>query len=96
MVAAADGDAALYALAGGGFDTALLDCQVADGWDLRLLDSIRAIAPDLPVVGMTACPSEEMRRRARAHGARCILEKPFDVFSLGRVLRDVCTRPHRP
>ena len=96
VVAAADTDAALHALAGEDLDAAVLDCQLADAGDLTLLHDIRAIAPDLPVVGMTACPGEETMLRARGHGAVRILEKPFDVFSLDHVLRDVCARQLRP
>ena len=91
VVTAATGDAALHAVACGGLDAALLDCQLADGRELVLLDVIRRVAPDLPVIGMTAFPSEDVTRRAREHGAIRIIEKPFDVFSLDHVLLDVCT-----
>jgi DNA-binding NtrC family response regulator len=97
VVTVADGDAALHAVAyGGGLDAVLLDCQLADGRELRLLDVIRRVAPDLPVIGMTAFPSEDVTRRAREHGAIRILEKPFDVFSLDGVLLDVCTGQRGP
>jgi DNA-binding NtrC family response regulator len=96
VVTAAAGEAALHAVACGGLDAALLDCQLADGRELALLDVIRRVAPDLPVIGMTAFPSEDVTRRAREHGAVRILEKPFDVFSLDGVLLDVCTKQLRP
>jgi DNA-binding NtrC family response regulator len=96
VVTAAAGDAALHAVACGSLDAVLLDCQLADGRDLMLLDVIRRVAPDLPVIGMTAFPSEDVTRRAHEHGAVRVLEKPFDVFSLDRVLLDVCTGQLRP
>jgi DNA-binding NtrC family response regulator len=90
VVTAADADAALHTVICEGLDAALIDCQLADGRNLSLLDVIHRISPDLPVIGMTAFPSDEVTLRAREHGAIRTLEKPFDVFSLDRVLRDVC------
>jgi hypothetical protein len=40
---------------------------------------------------MTAFPNEDVKRRAREHGAVRILEKPFDVFGLDQVLQTVTT-----
>ena len=89
-VTAADGYAALQALTLGGLDAVVVDCRLADSQDIALLDTICALAPDLPVVAMTAFPSEEVTRRARERGVTCTLAKPFDVFSLERVLLDAC------
>jgi DNA-binding NtrC family response regulator len=60
------------------------------------LDVIRGIAPSLPVIGMTACPSVDVTRRLCEHGAIRMLAKPFDVFGLDRVLLEVCTGQFRP
>ena len=95
-VVTAVGDDALNAAACESLDAALVDCQLANDWDLTLLDGIRRVAPDLPVIGMTAFPCEDVTRRASEHGAVRILAKPFDVFSLDRILRDVCAGAPRP
>ena len=96
VVTAAGGDAALHAVACRGLDAALLESPSADGPELTLLDVIRRVAPDLPVIGMTAFPSEGVTGRAREHGAIRILAKPFDVFSLDGVLQDVCAGSATP
>jgi hypothetical protein len=45
----------------------------------------------MPVVGMTAFPSRELTRRFGMCGVACLLEKPFDVFGIERVLLEVCS-----
>ena len=94
VVAAADTNAALRALAEEPIDAVLLDCQLSDR-DLELLRLIRRVAPQLPVVGMTACPSRRLRRRADELGAVWLLEKPFDVFSIEEVVLQACEHSRR-
>ena len=90
VTAAADRDGALHALQSEPLDVILLDCHLTDATDLELLRVVRSLAPRTPVVGMTAFPSRELRRCASHLGAACLLEKPFDVFGVERVLLDVC------
>jgi DNA-binding response OmpR family regulator len=85
---AADRDAALHALETEPLDVILLDCHLADSADLDLLRVVRRRAPHTPVVGMTAFPSQELTRRVGTCGVARLLEKPFDVFGLERVLLD--------
>lgn len=93
VTVAADRNAALRALGAGPVDVILLDCHLADAADLELLRIIRGRTPQTPVVGMTAFPSQDLRRRAGELGAACLLEKPFDVFGVEGVLQAVRSAP---
>jgi CheY-like chemotaxis protein len=64
------------------FDALFLDLQLPDSDDLRLLGLLRRLAPDLPIVLMTAFATPETERQARALGAARVLRKPFDLGSL--------------
>ena len=92
VAVAADRDAALDALQTEPLDVILLDCHLADATDLELLRTVRRRAPETPVVGMTAFPSRELTRRAGSCGVARLLEKPFDVFEIERVLLDECAK----
>ena len=72
------------------FDAVLLDYRLPDSHDLHLLGTLRQLVPGLAVVIMTAYPTEELLSRARLLGASDILEKPFDIFGVERVLLDAC------
>jgi len=96
VTVAADRDGALHALRTEPLDVILLDCHLADSPDLDLLRVVRRRAPQTPVVGMTAFPSRELRRCASDLGAARLLEKPFDVFAIERVLLDVCSTAPGP
>ena len=89
---AADRDGALHALETQPLDVILVDCHLADSTDLNLLRDVRRRAPRTPVVGMTAFPSQELTLRAAMCGVARLLEKPFDVFGIERVLLDECAK----
>jgi DNA-binding response OmpR family regulator len=93
VTVAADRDGALAALAAEPPDVILLDCHLADSADMELLRLLRHLAPQTPLVGMTAFPGRDLRRRAAECGAVRLLEKPFDVYGVEGVLLDVCTPP---
>jgi DNA-binding NtrC family response regulator len=77
---AGDARGALHALQfNGSFDAVLLDLRLPDSADLALLAKIRAYAPDLPVIMMTAYGSPETRDEALKLGAREVISKPFDL-----------------
>ena len=92
VAVAADRDGALHALQTEPLDVILLDCHLADATDLELLRIVRRRAPETPVVGMTAFPSRELTRRAASCGVARLLDKPFDVFEIERVLLDECAK----
>lgn len=73
----------------------LLDLQLPDCGDLRILREIRAVAPATPVVLMTAFVTPEIEAEAGAIGAARVLRKPFDLESLAPLV-DILGRDGRP
>jgi DNA-binding NtrC family response regulator len=67
-------------------DAILLDLRLPDCSDLRVLNTIRSIVPDTPVVLMTAFGTPELAAEARRLGAFAVLEKPFDMAALEPLL----------
>ncbi|MCK6545205.1 sigma-54 dependent transcriptional regulator [Myxococcota bacterium] len=60
-------------------DVILLDCRLPDARDLELLDRVRAAAPEVPVILMTAYSSIESSVQAMKTGAFHYVSKPFDA-----------------
>ena len=71
-------------------DAVLLDLRLPDSSDLSLLAAIRRKTPSSAVVMMTAHGTPEDAAAARALGAFEVLEKPFDVQRLERVVVAAC------
>jgi FixJ family two-component response regulator len=92
-------EVSLYASAEAFIDTDPLDglaCVITDlhmpGMSgLQLQQRLRRLAPDLPVMFMTAFASETARRQALEGGAVCFLSKPVD----GTVVADCLERIKR-
>lgn len=57
----------------------VLDLRLPDSSDLGLLKRLRELAPDIPVIMMTAYGAAETRDEALQLGARQVVSKPFDV-----------------
>ncbi|HSO26475.1 MAG TPA: response regulator transcription factor [Anaerolineales bacterium] len=76
--AAADGEAALDALAEGGFDLVFLDLRLPNMDGLEVLRRIKASDPGLPVVMLTAYGSLQSAVEALRLGATDYLLKPVD------------------
>jgi two-component system nitrogen regulation response regulator GlnG len=66
-------------------DLILLDLHLLDANDLRVLSFIRAQAPSLPVIVMTAFATREIVEGAAALGA-LVINKPFDLDDLTRTV----------
>ena len=64
------------------FDVVLLDYRLPDSADLRLLATIRQLAPTSQVIMITAHNSPELARGAAALGAFRVISKPFDMETL--------------
>ncbi|NCC27188.1 MAG: response regulator [Gammaproteobacteria bacterium] len=81
-----DGAAAVAIVATQPFDLVLMDLQmpVMDGFEATRL--IRARAPDLPVIALSAAVMDDDRERARAAGVDAHLAKPIDSQALYRTL----------
>ena len=68
------------------------DIQMPGMTGLDLLRILRVRFPDLPVIIMTAYPSEVSRERASALGAFAYLTKPFDAREYESCLSDAFGR----
>ncbi|MEE8508101.1 MAG: response regulator, partial [Myxococcota bacterium] len=73
----ADGDAALEALAGGGFDLAFLDIRMPGQTGLEILERMQELGLDAAVVIITAQNTFENAVEAMKRGALDYLVKPF-------------------
>jgi two-component system response regulator AtoC len=67
-------------------DAVVLDLRLPDCSDLQLLQTLRLIVPETPIVLMTAFGTPEIANEARHLGACAVLEKPFDLAVLERLL----------
>jgi DNA-binding NtrC family response regulator len=76
------------ALQGDRPDLVLLDIRLPDGDGFELLKTIRVRAPELPVVMITAHPSQETAQAALTFGARGHLAKPCDPERLQALVAD--------
>lgn len=100
VVWACDGQQAVDLVASRGaaaFDIVLMDIQmpVMDGYDATL--RIRALAPQLPVIGITAHAMAEERERCLAAGMAAHLTKPIDPDIVVATIREhVAMRPPLP
>jgi DNA-binding NtrC family response regulator len=68
------------------FDAVVLDLRLPDMKDLSLLATIRQLMPQAPVVLMTAFGTPELLANARELGVSAVLNKPFELAELSRVV----------
>lgn len=68
------------------FDVIVLDLRLPDMNDLSLLATIRQLVPEAPVVLMTAFGTPEVLAQARRLGVRGVLQKPFELAELSRLV----------
>jgi DNA-binding NtrC family response regulator len=90
VLEAGDADSALRILLDGQVepDAVLLDLRLPDCQDLRLLETLRLILPDAPVILMSAFGTPETTQQARELGAYAVLDKPFDLDTLDPLLAE--------
>jgi DNA-binding NtrC family response regulator len=90
VIEAGSADSARTAIAhaSGPIDVVLLDYRLPDSNDLQLLDEIRARLPQSAVVLMTAFGTPEVMQEALDRGAYCVLDKPFDVHGVERLVAE--------
>lgn len=74
-------------------DLILADLRMPAANGLTLLANARRLAPDVPVVIVTAYGSADLARHAREAGAAAYLAKPFSVSQLREVVARVLTGP---
>ena len=70
------------------FDVVLLDYRLPDSADLRLLETVRRLAPTSQVIMITAHNSPELAQGAAALGAYRVISKPFEVESLAALVNE--------
>ena len=73
-----DGAAAIAAVKQRSFDLVLMDVRMPRISGFEALEKIKALAPCIPVIMMTAYSSRQMKASALEKGARDWLTKPFD------------------
>lgn len=85
---AGDGRGALTAIeqAPEPFDVVLLDFRLPDSSDLKLLATVRRLAPASQIIVITAHHSPELAQGAVALGAFRVVSKPFEVESLATLV----------
>lgn len=64
------------------FDLVITDYRMPKMHGLYLLEMLKDIDPNLPVILITAYQTEEMKREARKKSADLILTKPFEYQDL--------------
>jgi len=84
---APDGHAALDRLRAGGVDLVLSDLKMPGLTGLELLREVKAVAPDVDVIMLTAFGTVEEAVKAMKDGAVDFLTKPFQRAQLIRVIR---------
>ena len=67
-------------------DVVLLDLRLPDSDDLRVLSAMRWLSPATPVILMTAHGSPGLLEQARQFGAFTVLDKPFEMNELARIV----------
>ena len=67
-------------------DVVVLDYRLPDSNDLRLLATIRQLAPRAQVIMMTAFGTPEMTARALELGVYRVVSKPFEVHDLAAMV----------
>jgi DNA-binding NtrC family response regulator len=85
---AGDGRGAIAAVEGvtNPFDVVLLDYRLPDSADLRLLGTLKRLAPTTRIIMVTAHSSPELTQGAAALGAFRVISKPFELESLAAIV----------
>lgn len=93
---AADGEAAVAEVRGAAPDLVLLDVRMPRLDGIGALQQIAGLAPELPVVVVTAHGDVRTAVAAMKLGARDFLEKPIDIDELRSVALDILERSSPP
>jgi two-component system response regulator GlrR len=92
VATALDGEEAIKAVKGGGFDLSIVDLRLADQDGVSLMEKLHAINPGMPVIILTGHASVEGAVEAMQKGAYTYLTKPFDsralVWQIARALEN--------
>ncbi len=69
----------------------LLDIKMPGMSGLQTLEGLRQIAPDAPVVIMTAYSELNIIAEAKKRGVKCFINKPFDLHELRYLIKGLLT-----
>lgn len=69
-------------------DAVVLDINLPDGNGIDFIPTIRAQAPDIPIIVITGAGDEQLSEKALQNGADGFFTKPFDNALLMGVLRN--------
>jgi DNA-binding NtrC family response regulator len=86
VVAAADGKAALSLIAAESFDIVFCDLMLTGMSGFAVLSTIQKSHKHLPVVVMTAYPTNEVESGAKMLGSFAFLPKPFEISAVERLI----------
>lgn len=93
---AARGEEAVHLVRSATFDVVLLDVQMPGMGGIRTLETLRSIAPRLPILMITVQDSEEQKVEALERGADDYIVKPFGVRECIARIRAVIRRARAP
>ena len=74
-------------------DVVVLDYQLPDSNDLKILSTIRRMSPRSQVILMTAFGTPEVVSDAQQLGAYCVVRKPFELNDLAALVQHVGCMP---
>jgi CheY-like chemotaxis protein len=78
-----------------GIDLVIADVRMPGLTGLEVLEHLRSVDPFTPYIVVTAFGDEETRRTARRLGAIAVLDKPFEIRDLLRLVDDEVGAPSR-
>lgn len=84
-----DAESAIKVLSEHAYSCILADFKLPNKNGIELLKEVRAIAPSVPFVLMTAYGSIEIAVEAMKHGANDFITKPFEPDQMTRILKEV-------
>lgn len=82
VTACGGGREAIDTVREGGFDAVICDVYMPDLDGLEVVRQLRAIAPELPIILITAQGSVDLAVRALSEGAIDFIAKPFEISAL--------------
>ncbi|HLF18744.1 MAG TPA: response regulator [Candidatus Omnitrophota bacterium] len=82
-----DGEEAVQLVKKEKFDIVFIDIVMPEPDGVSVLEKIREVAPDLPVVMMSGYSVDEKRHRAMELGAITCLKKPFEMDEVRQVVK---------
>lgn len=79
---------ALQAVKNKVFDVAFLDIVMPEKDGVAVLEEIKKIAPELPIIMMSGYSVEDKRSRAKELGAVTCLKKPFEMEDVRSAVKE--------